>query len=464
MGCRKLTYNEGEEITPFLGVWKGEALEKPSFFTEGCLVKKGTGLKKRDSLYPFGLPMDNNSFLEPGASANRFLYQGKEWQTELGLNLYDFHARQFDPALGRFLRVDPAGQFNSPYVGMGNNPVMTVDPDGNIAFVALGLAMLKGALVGAGISAATYTASVAFSNGGFSNWDWGQFGSAVGKGAISGAITGGIGEVFGGVGGVYETTNAAGEIVNITKPLAGSAFVHEAARATAHGLAGGVTSGGNFWSGAASGVLGSATGSLLDNARPHWQIGGASLSGGIGAELGGGDFLQGAAQGGIIAAANHLGHRIRTSGGIDRVYDKWLARSRRVGRALRKLNAFDRIKTFIKLVRTNGTYDLKNSSQFKNDLRKHLKIRDGEELPEAFTYRGKGGYKLPDLGNYNFGVLANAAGYSNNFSQFGAGIYQIYSSTSSSRYWFSSIGSQLLYGDDVRDAYFIQLGFHHLWN
>ena len=130
---------------------------------------------------------------------------------------------------------------------------------------------------------------------------------------------------------------------------------------------------------------------------------------------------------------------------------------------MRKLNSVDRIIAFKKLVETNGIYDLKNSSTFKNDLRQLLKIRNGEELPDAFTYRGKGGYELQDLGNYNFGVLSNAAGYSNNFVQFGAGIYQIYSGTSSSRYWFSSIGSQLLYGDEPRDAYFIQLGFHHLW-
>jgi len=61
------------------------------------------------------------------------LYQGKEWQTSLALNLYDFHARQYDPATGRMLGVDPqamsfAGM--SPYTGMGNNPLLFIDPDG----------------------------------------------------------------------------------------------------------------------------------------------------------------------------------------------------------------------------------------------------------------------------------------------------------------------------------------------
>ena len=88
-----------------------------------------------DDYYPFGLPMDNNNFIEAGIRPNRFLYQGKEWQTELGLNLYDFHARQFDPALGRFLSADAASQFASPYLGMGNLPTMGIDPDGNIFFI-----------------------------------------------------------------------------------------------------------------------------------------------------------------------------------------------------------------------------------------------------------------------------------------------------------------------------------------
>src|SRR5690606_12046278 len=47
----------------------------------------------------------------------------------------DFHARQYDPQIGRFLGVDPladAGgqQVFSPYAAMGNNPVSMIDPLG----------------------------------------------------------------------------------------------------------------------------------------------------------------------------------------------------------------------------------------------------------------------------------------------------------------------------------------------
>lgn len=48
-----------------------------------------------------------------------------------GLNLYDFHARNYDPAIGRWLNVDPlVEQTFEPYSYVGNNPVMFTDPTG----------------------------------------------------------------------------------------------------------------------------------------------------------------------------------------------------------------------------------------------------------------------------------------------------------------------------------------------
>ncbi len=48
-----------------------------------------------------------------------------------------FEARMYDAITGRWLAVDPQHQFHSPYLAMGNNPVMMVDPDGELAwFVA----------------------------------------------------------------------------------------------------------------------------------------------------------------------------------------------------------------------------------------------------------------------------------------------------------------------------------------
>jgi hypothetical protein len=41
-----------------------------------------------------------------------------------------FELRLWDGRLGRWLSVDPYGQYHSPYLGMGNNPVNGIDPDG----------------------------------------------------------------------------------------------------------------------------------------------------------------------------------------------------------------------------------------------------------------------------------------------------------------------------------------------
>ncbi len=61
-----------------------------------------------------------------------YRYTGQE-HGPAGLPYYDYISRQFDPALGRFLGVD-VHFFNypsySPYVYVGNNPIILVDPDG----------------------------------------------------------------------------------------------------------------------------------------------------------------------------------------------------------------------------------------------------------------------------------------------------------------------------------------------
>lgn len=42
-----------------------------------------------------------------------------------------FGARYLDPMLGLWTSVDPARQYQNPYLYAGNNPVMRTDPDGN---------------------------------------------------------------------------------------------------------------------------------------------------------------------------------------------------------------------------------------------------------------------------------------------------------------------------------------------
>lgn len=75
--------------------------------------------------YPFG-----SALTLQGNQDYRFGYQGQyaEADKETGWNNFDL--RMYDPAIGRWMGVDPKGQYYSPYVGMGNDPVNRTDPDG----------------------------------------------------------------------------------------------------------------------------------------------------------------------------------------------------------------------------------------------------------------------------------------------------------------------------------------------
>lgn len=88
-------------------------------------------LEEVNHYYPYGM-LHGPSAIAAGVQPCK--YTGKELDREAGLDLYDFAARQLDPALGRTTTQNPMAEKYysiSPYAWCASNPIRNVDPTGN---------------------------------------------------------------------------------------------------------------------------------------------------------------------------------------------------------------------------------------------------------------------------------------------------------------------------------------------
>src|SRR5690606_11348290 len=81
----------------------GQPLEV--FFDDFTVEHVHSAIVQVDDYYPFGMTF--NEYRREDGMMNRYLYNGKEFQNELGLDWYDYGARMYDPAVGRWFVVDP---------------------------------------------------------------------------------------------------------------------------------------------------------------------------------------------------------------------------------------------------------------------------------------------------------------------------------------------------------------------
>ena len=92
------------------------------------VISQSGTVEETSHYYPFGGTFASAGNVQP------YKYNGKEYDAKKGLNWYDYGARHYDAALGRFTTVDALYDKHfkvSPYVYCGNEPVGRIDPDGN---------------------------------------------------------------------------------------------------------------------------------------------------------------------------------------------------------------------------------------------------------------------------------------------------------------------------------------------
>ncbi|MGE6355318.1 RHS repeat-associated core domain-containing protein [Flavobacterium sp. NPDC079362] len=177
---------------------------------------------EENNYYPFGLKHKGYNDYLP--TANKYKYNGKELQDELGLNMYDYGWRNYMPDLGRWTQIDPlfndlkfahdindvdeddqeavymsiindlevgGGIYNTdnlnPYGYGYNNPVSFNDPDGRCVQCIWGAVI--GAAVDYGLQVAVNYAEGKKGSDAWTDVSLASIAVSAGAGALSGGIS-----------------------------------------------------------------------------------------------------------------------------------------------------------------------------------------------------------------------------------------------------------------------------------
>ena len=91
------------------------------------VINQNGNVEETNHYYPFGGIFASTGNIQP------YKYNSKELDTNKGLNWYDYGARMYDAALGKFTTMDPMAKKYygmSPYTYCTNNPILFIDPTG----------------------------------------------------------------------------------------------------------------------------------------------------------------------------------------------------------------------------------------------------------------------------------------------------------------------------------------------
>jgi RHS repeat-associated protein len=127
-----------DKINLRVGMYNGGAFTTNVWFDNLSIRKvdhiQDIEIIEENNYYPFGLKHKGyNNTVTSTNIALRYKFGGKELNDELGLDWYDVSARNYDPAIARWMNIDPLAELmrrHSPYNYAFNNPIIFQDPDG----------------------------------------------------------------------------------------------------------------------------------------------------------------------------------------------------------------------------------------------------------------------------------------------------------------------------------------------
>jgi RHS repeat-associated protein len=105
----------------------GEAV----YFDNLRVEQSGGLIVQEQHQYAYGAPLPGLSYVV-GSKRYRYGYQGQYAERDDETGFESFELRLYNSRVGRWLSYDPEGQHDSPYIGMGNNPIINIDPDGGL--------------------------------------------------------------------------------------------------------------------------------------------------------------------------------------------------------------------------------------------------------------------------------------------------------------------------------------------
>ena len=141
-GLFSTTYTPvGSQIRFWFGKnWSSDVFTNTTCYVDNFKVEKTNSSSSQNSLivieennyYPFGLKHKGYNELPQNASlrnpvAKKYKYQGQELEEDLGKNTYAYQWRDYDPAIGRFNKIDRFAEKYvevSPYAFTKNNPIL----------------------------------------------------------------------------------------------------------------------------------------------------------------------------------------------------------------------------------------------------------------------------------------------------------------------------------------------------